>query len=148
MLELYKNALPTQQIYLQWEELAKKNNFGAFCIFCGIVRDENQINGLSFDIYEPLLKEWFSQWEKIAQQQNMIVCMAHSVGDVLLGESSYMSAILSSNRKNALELYAEFVEDFKRNAPIWKYDLIGQKRIYAQNRSYALRGSGILADKS
>lgn len=145
MLEIYPNPLSTQEIYNRWEKIAQEKNFGACCIFCGIVRDENGIEGLSFDIHEPLLRQWFKKWEKIAQEKNIIVCMAHSVGDVKNGESSYMSGILSSNRKVALELYGEFVEDFKHNAPIWKYDLINAKRIYAKERSYPLKGSGILA---
>lgn len=146
MLEIYTNAIPTEQVYIKWESIAKEKNFGACCIFCGIVRDENGIEGLSFDVYEALLKQWFAKWESIAKERGMIVCMAHSVGDVYNGQSSYMSGILSSNRKNALEIYADFIEDFKRNAPIWKYDLKNGKRIYAKERSYVLRGSGILAN--
>jgi len=45
----------------------------------------------------------------------------------------------------ALELIDEFVEDFKANAPIWKYDLKDNKRIYAKDRSTAISGSGLLA---
>ncbi|GAA9659060.1 hypothetical protein HpHCM55_07400 [Helicobacter pylori] len=43
------------------------------------------------------------------------------------------------------ELYENFIEDFKHNAPIWKYDLIHNKRIYAKERSHLLKGSGLLA---
>lgn len=145
MLEIYQNALPTHKIYIQWETIAKEHNFGAYCLFCGIVREEGGIDGLSFDLYEPLLTQWFNQWKKIATEKGLIICMAHSRGDVFNGESSYMSAILSSNRKNALMLYEDFIEDFKHNAPIWKYDLKEGKRIYAKDRSYMLQGSGILA---
>jgi len=42
----------------------------------------------------------------------------------------------------------EFVEDFKASAPIWKYDLKDGKRIYALDRSTAIKGSGILGEKS
>lgn len=144
MLELFDGAIPTGDIYAKWEKISQEKNFGAYCTFTGIVRNENGIDGLSFDIYEPLLKTWFEKWEKIALTQKIIVCMAHSRGDVLNSECSYMSAILSSNRKSALQLYAEFIEDFKHNAPIWKYDLKQGKRIYAKERSYNLAHSGIL----
>lgn len=147
MLEIYQNALPTHKIYAQWEKIAKEHNFGAYCLFCGIVREEGGISGLSFDLYEPLLIRWFNQWEKIAKEKKIILCMAHSRGDVFNGESSYMSAILSSNRKNALMLYEDFIEDFKHNAPIWKYDLKEGRRIYAKERSHALQGSGILTQE-
>ncbi|GAA6797014.1 hypothetical protein VN0280_05000 [Helicobacter pylori] len=52
---------------------------------------------------------------------------------------------MGKNRKNALELYEDFIEDFKHSAPIWKYDLIDNKRIYAKERSHPLKGSGLLA---
>lgn len=144
MLQIYQNALLTQEIYTQWEEMAKKHNFGAFCLFCGIVREEGGNDGLSFEIYQPLFFRWFDRWKEIGQKENLIFCIAHSVGDVFNGQSSYMSAILSSNRKNALKFYESFIEDFKHNAPIWKYDLKGNQKIYAKDRSYPIKGSGIL----
>lgn len=145
LLEIYQGALPTCQIYQKWELLAKDCNFGAFCVFTGIVREENGINGLSFDIYKPLLDRWFENWIKKAKNQGVILMMAHSVGDVRNSESSYMSAVLSSQRSAALDIYEDFIEDFKHNAPIWKYDLKDGKRFYAIDRSHCLSGSGILS---
>ena len=59
--------------------------------------------------------------------------------------SSYVAGIVSPQRKVALRLINEFVEDFKANAPIWKYDVINGERIYAKERSQAINGAGILA---
>ena len=42
------------------------------------------------------------------------------------------------------EYIDEFVEDFKAQAPIWKYDIINNKRVYAKDRSTAIFGAGIL----
>jgi molybdopterin synthase catalytic subunit len=39
----------------------------------------------------------------------------------------------------------EFVEDFKSAAPIWKYDIIDGKRVYAEDRSTAIKGAGLLS---
>ena len=47
-------------------------------------------------------------------------------------------------RRVALELIDQFVEDFKKSAPIWKYDLIEGKRVYAKERSTQIQGAGIL----
>jgi molybdopterin synthase catalytic subunit len=55
-----------------------------------------------------------------------------------------MSAVFSPKRRVALELIDEFVEDFKANAPIWKYDVINGKRIYAEDRSTPMDGSGLM----
>ena len=73
--------------------------------------------------------------------------MAHSRGDVPIHTSSYMSAVFSPKRRVALELIDEFVEDFKANAPIWKYDIIDGKRVYADDRSTPMGGAGLLSKK-
>lgn len=144
MLEIHTGGLNTQEIYARWEKIAIDNNCGAFCFFNGIVRDENGIQGLSFDIYEPLLKEWFEKWRLKAESLGVIILMAHSIGDVKNSQSSYMCAIISSQRKAALGIYEDFIQDFKAKAPIWKYDLKDGKRIYAKDRSSPLPYSGIL----
>lgn len=141
MLEIYSGSLPTQTIYTSWEIFAREQNIGAMCVFTGIVRAENGIQGLSFDIYEPLLRKWFQECQ---EKYKVKILMAHSLGDVPCGESSFMCATLSSQRKDALYVYGDFIEDFKANAPIWKYDLINNNRIYAKDRSKPLKGSGLL----
>ena len=143
-LQIHKGNLPIEKIHNSWYEKYKNLNYGAFITFVGIVRDENGIDGLSFDIYEPILNNWFDNWQKKANDKNAIVLMAHSIGDVLNHESSYIAAVCSPKRRVALELIDEFVEDFKAQAPIWKYDLINGQRVYAKDRSSAIKGSGIL----
>lgn len=145
MLELHQNALDVDTILSKWHNEFKNANYGAFINFVGIVRDEDGIDGLSFDVYEPILNSWFDAWQERAKAQGAKVLMAHSIGDVLLHQSSYISAVLSPKRRVALELIDEFVEDFKANAPIWKYDIIKGKRVYALERSTPIVGSGILS---
>jgi molybdopterin synthase catalytic subunit len=144
MLELCDGALDVPEILKRWYEEEAKSNYGAFIPFVGTVREENGIDGLSFDIYEPILKNWFEAWQEKAKQKGAILKMAHSRGDVFLHQSSYISAVFSPKRRVALEMIDEFVEDFKASAPIWKYDLINGKRVYAKDRSTAIKGSGIL----
>ncbi|QKF83003.1 molybdopterin synthase catalytic subunit [Halarcobacter ebronensis] len=144
-LILCDGALDVNKINASWFDEYKDSNFGAIITFNGVVRDENQIDGLSFDIYEPILKNWFDSWQKRANENNAIVLMAHSKGDVLNHQSSYIAAVCSPKRRVALEMIDEFVEDFKANAPIWKYDIIDGKRVYAADRSTPIKGSGILS---
>ncbi|MDD2639739.1 MAG: molybdenum cofactor biosynthesis protein MoaE [Arcobacteraceae bacterium] len=143
-LQLFDGSLPVEQITNEWYREYKDSNFGAIITFVGVVRDEDGIEGLSFDIYEPILKAWFASWQKKANENNAIVLMAHSRGDVLNHTSSYIAAVCSPKRRVALELIDEFVEDFKQSAPIWKYDIINNERIYAQDRSTKISGAGIL----
>ncbi len=144
MLELYNGALDVAGILKRWYEEESKSNYGAFIPFIGTVREEDGIEGLSFDVYEPILKSWFETWQEKAKQKGAKLKMAHSVGDVPVHESSYISAVFSPKRRVALEMIEEFVEDFKASAPIWKYDLKNGKRVYAKERSTKIKGSGIL----
>ena len=145
MLKLYDGGLDVPHILEEWYAEESQSNYGAFIPFIGTIRDEDGIDGLSFDIYEPILEKWFVSWQEKAQEKNAIIKMAHSRGDVLLHESSYIAAVFSPKRRVALEFIDAFVEDFKASAPIWKYDLKNGKRIYALERSTAIKGSGLLA---
>ncbi|MFA6192914.1 MAG: molybdenum cofactor biosynthesis protein MoaE [Sulfurimonas sp.] len=147
MLYLYDGALEVPTILKEWYEQEALSNYGAYIPFVGTVRDEDEIEGLSFDIYEPILESWFREWQERAKGRGAVIKMAHSRGDVMLHESSYIAAVFSPKRRVALEFIDEFVEDFKASAPIWKYDLKGGKRIYALERSTAIKGSGILEKK-
>lgn len=144
MLKLYDGALDVPTILKNWYEEELSSNYGAYIPFVGTVRDEDSIDGLSFDIYEPILEKWFKEWQVKAKEKGAIIKMAHSRGDVMLHESSYIASVFSPKRRVALEFIDEFVEDFKASAPIWKYDLIDGKRVYALERSTQIKGSGIL----
>jgi len=144
LLELFNGSLDVEEITNGWYNNFRLSNYGAIITFVGVVRDENGIDGLSFDIYEPILNSWFDKWQEKAKKQNAIVLMAHSRGDVLNHTSSYIAGVCSPKRRVALEMIDEFVEDFKANAPIWKYDIINGTREYALDRSTAINGAGIL----
>jgi len=144
MLELFDGPVPVEETLAKWYKEEATSNYGAFIPFVGTIREEDGISGLSFDIYEPILNSWYDAWVLKAKQSGAIIKMAHSRGDVLLHESSYIAAVFSPKRRVALEMIDEFVEDFKASAPIWKYDLKDGKRIYAEDRSTAIAGSGLL----
>ena len=148
MLKIYDGSLDVPTILKEWYEEEATSNYGAFIPFIGTIRDEDEIDGLSFDIYEPILEKWFKEWQEKAKAKNAIIKMAHSRGDVLLHESSYIAAVFSPKRRVALEFIDEFVEDFKASAPIWKYDLKNNERVYALDRSTAIKGSGLLGVKN
>lgn len=144
MVELHDGPLHVETILNKWYVKIKDKNYGAYIPFVGIVRDEDGIEGLSFDIYEPILNSWFEAWQAKAKAQNAMLLMAHSRGDVPNHTSSYIAAVVSPKRKVALSMINDFVEDFKANAPIWKYDLVEGTRVYAKERSHLLSGSGLL----
>ncbi len=147
MLSLYDGSLDVPGLLKEWYEAESTSNYGAYIPFVGTVRSEDGIEGLSFDIYEPILESWFASWQQKAKEKGAVIKMAHSCGDVMLHESSYIAAVFSPKRRVALEFIDEFVEDFKASAPIWKYDLKNGERVYAKDRSTAIKGSGILGVK-
>ncbi|KYJ86907.1 molybdopterin synthase catalytic subunit [Sulfurovum riftiae] len=144
-MELYNGPLEVKEIFGRWLDEEAESNYGAYIPFVGTIRAEEGIEALSFDIYEPVLKQWFDEWQERARERGAIVKMAHAIGDVPVHTSSYISAVFSPKRRVALELIDEFVEDFKANAPIWKYDVRDGKRIYAEDRSTPMDGAGLLA---
>jgi len=144
-MELYEGPLDVKEIFGRWLDEQSTSNYGAYVPFVGTIRAENGIEALSFDIYEPILQAWFDAWQERAAKEGAIVKMAHATGDVPVHTSSYISAVFSPKRRVALELIDAFVEDFKANAPIWKYDVIDGERIYAADRSTPMGGAGLLA---
>jgi len=145
MLSIINGSLDVPHILKEWYEEESHSNYGAYIPFVGTVRSEDGIDGLSFDVYEPILYRWFNEWEEKAKLRGAKIKMAHSLGDVMMHQSSYIAAVFSPKRRVALELIDEFVEDFKASAPIWKYDLKDGHRVYAKDRSTAISGSGLLA---
>jgi len=144
MLEVFKGGVPVIPTLERWYEEFKLEGYGAMIPFIGIVRPDNGIEGLSFDLYLPMLNEWFKKWQNL---EDCKIAMAHSFGDVMVGETSFLCAIFTKHRTEGFKYLEEFVEDFKANAPIWKYDLINGKRVFAKDRAKELPGAGILSEK-
>lgn len=141
--------LPLKTLYARYNRLAKANNNGAVVHFTGFVRQEGEMcqdDGLYFELYEPLLVQWFSKHKERLESQEVLVCMAHSRGFVPIGKSSFSVCLIAKQRASVLGELANFVEDFKQNAPIWKYDSINGKHIFERARAKPLHGSGLFGD--
>ncbi len=145
MVLIYRGPIEVEALLSRWYGAERNGNYGAMVSFVGTVREEGGIEALSFDIYRPLLDKWFEGWRERLAEKGALLAMAHSEGDVPVHTSSFACAIFSPKRRLALEMLDAFVEDFKANAPIWKYDVIDGKRIYAAERSTPMAGSGLLA---
>ena len=137
---IYDGACDVTKTFNKWYE-EKNLKYGAQITFVGVVRDDNECEGLSFDLYLPMLKNWFKKWENL---DDVEIKMAHSRGDVLIGETSFLCLVATPHREKGFEYLEKFVEDFKANAPIWKYDLKNGKRVFAKQRSKKLPYAGLL----
>ena len=145
MLLIYDGPVDVAELLKRWYDTEHDKNYGAMVNFVGTIREEGGIEALSFDIYRPVLEAWFEGWREKLAARGARLAMAHSQGDVPVHKSSFACAIFSPKRRVALEMLDAFVEDFKANAPIWKYDVIGGRRVYAADRSTPMDGSGLLA---
>jgi len=139
-MEIFDGGIEVEKVFSKWYR-ERNLKYGAMIPFVGVVRDDGGIEALSFDIYLPMLQKWFSKWENLEDAQ---IKMAHSKGDVKVGETSFMCVIFTAHREKGFKYLEEFVEDFKANAPIWKYDVKNGERIFALNRSKKLPFAGIL----
>ena len=143
--------LPLKTLYARYNRLAKAHNKGAVTHFTGFVRQEGAMgknDGLVFELYEPLLVQWFAAHKERLEGMGVVVCMAHSRGFVPVGKSSFSVCLIAKQRASVLGELANFVEDFKQNAPIWKYDSIAGEHVFERKRAKPLHGSGLFGDKA
>ena len=68
-MELYYGSLDVKSIFGKWLDEGAKSNYGAYIPFVGTIREENGIEALSFDIYEPVLQKWFDGWVETANRE-------------------------------------------------------------------------------
>lgn len=141
--------LPIKNLYNRYNKLATNNNHGVVVNFTGFVRHDEGIkqgDGLFFEVYEPMLVQWFSAHKERLESEGILICMAHSRGFVPVTKSSFIVCLSAKHRESLFNELLTFVEDFKQNAPIWKYDYINGKKIFERLRSKPLRGSGLFGD--
>lgn len=140
-MEFFSGGIDVENILSKWYK-ERDLKYGAMIPFIGVVRDDDGIEALSFDIYIPMFEKWFDKWRNL---EDVEIKMVHSIGNVEVGETSFMCVIFTKHRKKGFEYLEKFVEDFKATAPIWKYDVKNNKRIFALKRSKQLPFAGILA---
>ncbi len=98
---------------------------GAWLTFDGIVRVEEQgraIIALDYEAYRPMAERML---ERIAQELVAKHCLSsieveHSTGRVAVGECSFRLSVESAHRREAIAALGEFIDQMKRDVPIWK----------------------------
>jgi molybdopterin synthase catalytic subunit len=98
---------------------------GSLVEFFGIVREtegENKIPSLRYEAYASMAEKVMR--EKIALLEKKHPCQAirivHRVGVVPKGESAIYVGIQSKHRREGFLFLQEFMDEFKRDVPIWK----------------------------
>jgi len=80
-LTIHNGHIDSEKLFKEWYKKYRFENYGAFITFVGIIRDENSINGLSFDIYRPILNSWFQEWQNKAENWEIGVGLASGGSD-------------------------------------------------------------------
>ena len=98
---------------------------GARIVFEGIVRSqegERIIDGLDYEAYEGMaLKKLQTIGEQLLEKHKVeSLAVIHRIGFVPVGEVSLLLVIQSRHRKEAFVCCDEFINELKKDVPIWK----------------------------
>lgn len=107
------------------EAVADVGAVGAALVFEGIVRaDEHgeRIEALEYEAYQPMAERMLRALGEAMMARHGVksVRVWHSRGRVRVGEVSFRLVIESAHRKEALAAMGEFIDQMKRDVPIWK----------------------------
>ncbi len=98
---------------------------GSLVEFYGMVREtegEAKIPSLRYEAYASMAEKVMR--EKIALLEKKYSCQAirvvHRVGVVSKGESAIYVGIQSKHRREGFLMLQEFMDEFKKDVPIWK----------------------------
>ncbi len=98
---------------------------GALVEFYGLVRETEgtrKISALAYEAYRSMAEKVMR--EKIAALEKKHPCQAirivHRLGSVPTGESAIYVGIQSRYRQEGFLLLQEFMDEFKKDVPIWK----------------------------
>ncbi|WP_163933561.1 molybdenum cofactor biosynthesis protein MoaE [Paraferrimonas sp. SM1919] len=104
------------------------NECGAEVLFVGTVRDLNQgkdVLGVSYDVFEPLAKQSFTEICQEAMQQwgpKLNLYVSHAKGRLDVGGISIVIAAASPHRVEAFAACRYVIEEIKHRSPIWKLE--------------------------
>ena len=120
-IELTRETIVRPQIWV----LPMDAETGSLVEFFGMVRETEgaeKIAGLNYEAYSSMAEKVMR--EKIAGLQKRFPCQAirvvHRLGLVPKGESAIYVGIRSRHRQDGFLLLQEFMDEFKKDVPIWK----------------------------
>lgn len=98
---------------------------GAVILFEGVVRGlehDREIAGLDYTTYEPMAQRTLEQIGREVAARHGILEMhiEHSRGHVPVGAISFRLVVAGAHRKEAIAAMDEFIDQMKRDVPIWK----------------------------
>ena len=98
---------------------------GAVVVFEGVVRPDEagrSIAGLVYQAYRPMAERELAELARMAAERFGVlgVRVEHSEGFVPVGRTSFRLTVWSEHRAEALAAMGWFIDEMKRDVPIWK----------------------------
>lgn len=98
---------------------------GALLTFEGIARpteNDEPIVALDYEAYEPMASNMMRRiGQRLEEELELMgLCVEHSIGRVHAGDRSLRLRIAAIHRKEALQAADRFIDELKRDVPIWK----------------------------
>jgi molybdopterin synthase catalytic subunit len=107
----------------------RSTSVGGTVMFLGTVREYDSENlkllQLSYEVYEPMAEEIFSDIEREAKQKWGIeeITVLHRIGTLNVGEVSVVIIVSSKHRKEAFDCCRYVIDNVKTRVPIWKMEI-------------------------
>jgi molybdopterin synthase catalytic subunit len=108
----------------EWLSKPAPPECGALAVFAGTVRNVHEgraVRGLNYSAYAPLAEARLAQIEReTAQRFQVHVEVAHSVGELQIGDVSVVVVVRAGHRGAAFEACRWTIDTIKQAVPIWK----------------------------
>ncbi|MEM0253778.1 MAG: molybdenum cofactor biosynthesis protein MoaE [Candidatus Bathyarchaeia archaeon] len=125
-----KGSLKLEELIQNVKNLEKFRKAGAIAMFIGVVRGEN-LNGeivqkLEIEAYEEKADEVLASiCEDLKKREGIMdVQIHHFYGEFNVGEDLVYVLVAGSHRENVFPVLMEAVERYKREAPIFKKEVV------------------------
>ena len=118
MIEVTEKAIDVPKVL----DSVRSKTAGGVVHFIGVVRNDDGIEGLSYESYPEMA---VSEMKRIAEEAKRrwpveTVAVVHRVGWIPVGEEAVVVAVGSPHRAEAFEVCRFVIDRVKEAAPIWK----------------------------
>ncbi|RME92055.1 MAG: molybdenum cofactor biosynthesis protein MoaE [Verrucomicrobia bacterium] len=107
---------------------------GAWAEFTGVVRGEEDgrpIAALEYEAYEPMaLRVMRDILARLGERHPChAVRVIHRVGIIPVGEAAIWIGVAAGHRQEAFAMLSEFMDELKKDVPIWKRRALGPEEM-------------------
>lgn len=121
-------------------ELLRSGASGALAEFTGVVRrveEGRPIAALEYEAYEPMAVKLMRQiLERLNRKHPCHAArVVHRIGVIPVGEAAIWIGVAAAHRREAFLMICEFMDELKRQVPIWKCRALAPEQLSATDPS-------------